>query len=167
MTEEVKILKAKRLDLPEILNIYSHYVLNTSACLDETVPSIKVYEELFDLLEEKDLPFFVAKIDDKVVGYCYAKPYRERSAYRYTVETSIYIDQNYTGKGIARKIFTKVYEQVKEQGYKQMIAVVVNQSSGYSDRFHKDMGFVESGRLIKVGYKFGKWLDVFLLQKEI
>lgn len=167
MTDNIEILKANIDDLKRIREIYAYYVENTCACFDETVPNEEYFLNLFEELNNKGLPFYIAKIDDKVVGYCYANNYRKRSAYRYSVETSIYIDHNFTGKGIARKVFAEVLREVKEQGYKQMIAVIVDQGSGYSDKFHKDMGFEEKGKLSKVGFKFNKWLDIYLMQKEL
>lgn len=167
MTDNLEIVRTEQTDLNEIRDIYAYYVMNTCACLDEIVPDKSHFISLLEELNSKKLPFYIGRLEGKVIGYCYANLYRQRSAYRYTVETSIYIHPEYTGRGLARKLFQHALDEVQSLGYKQMVAVVVNQESGFSDKFHKDMGFVEAGKLTKVGFKFNKWLDVYLLQKEL
>jgi len=168
MDEEIKIVKANINDLDGVLGIYKYYVENTEACFDEVTPDTQKIINLLNFIKSKRLPYYVAKINDKVIGYCYATQYRRRSAYKYTVESSIYIDTRYTGKGVARKLFDKVHQDVKDEGFKQIVAVVVDHKNNHaSKKFHKAMGFTEQGRLKKVGYKFDQWLDIILFQKEV
>lgn len=167
MTEEVKIIEAELSDIDEILDIYTYYVENTLSCFEENAPQKQKMINLLNFIRSKDLAFYVAKIDGKVVGYSYATQYRRRSAYKYTVESSVYLHPDFTGKGIAKKLLNKVIEDISAKGFKQMIAVVVVQDNRDSINFHKKMGFEKKGHLEKVGYKFGKWLDINLFQKSL
>jgi phosphinothricin acetyltransferase len=166
MSFEFKIREAKICDIKQIRDIFSYYVENTVTCLEEIVPSEDDLMENFSTIVGKNLPFYVALEDKKIVGYCYISPYRKRASYRYTVEDSIYIHPNYHKKGIARALLDKAITKCSATGYKQMVAVVVSESSD-SIRFHKSMGFEEVGRLNKVGFKKGQWLDTIFLQKEL
>lgn len=159
--------EAKVTDLAEVREIYAHYVKNTTASLDETPPSQDEMVDLYSLVLSKNLPFMVAKAEGKVVGFSYAQPFRKRSAYRYTVEESIYVHHEYLRNGIASDLLETVIKKCREVGYKQMVAVVVESDNDQSIEFHEAMGFVNQGRLVHVGYKQNQWLDIVLMQKEL
>lgn len=167
MSIDFTISEAKVSDLKEIRNIYDYYVVNTYATLDEKTPSEDEMLEIYSNVMGKNLPFLVAKHNDKVVGYCYAQAYRKRSAYRYTIEESIYVHKDFLRNGIATDLLGETMKRCKEIGYKQMIAVVIYSGNEQSVDFHESMGFVENGRLINVGYKFNNWVDTVLFQKEL
>jgi phosphinothricin acetyltransferase len=167
MSIDFTISEAKVSDLKEIRNIYDHYVLNTYATLDEKTPSEDEMLELYSNILGKNLPFLVAKHSNQVVGYCYSQPYRKRSAYRYTIEESIYVHKDFLRNGIATDLLSETMKKCKEVGYKQMIAIVIYSGNEQSVDFHESMGFVENGRLINVGYKFDTWVDTVLFQREL
>jgi phosphinothricin acetyltransferase len=123
--------------------------------------------DVYSMVMGKNLPFLVARSAGKVIGYCYGQPYRKRSAYRYTVEESTYVHKDFLRQGIASALLTETIKKCKEIGYKQMVAIVVYSGNDQSVEFHESMGFVERGRLLKVGFKFNQWLDTVLLQKEL
>ncbi len=161
------IQDAKVADLKPIREIYSYYVKETVTTLEENLPSEAQFLEVYEATLAKDLPFLVAKSAGKVLGYSYVLPYRKRSAYRYTLEDSIYIHKEFIGKGIGRALINELLKKCKSIGYKQIISVVVADENQNSYNFHKAQGFEERGRLIKVGFKFGRWHDTILMQKEI
>jgi L-amino acid N-acyltransferase YncA len=167
MSLDYKIEDAEIDDIEEIRDIYAHYVLNTTVNLDEIVPSLDELQETYELVVDKSLPYKVARHNGNVIGFAYAQPFRKRLAYRFTVENSIYVDKNFTGNGIAQALMSEIIEECKTDGYKQMIAVVVGDDNTPSINLHQKLGFVERGRLQKVGFKFGKWLDTLLFQKEL
>lgn len=167
MAIEFTIVDAKVSDLKQVCEIYAHYVKNTTASLEEKAPNHDEMVELYSFILGKNLPFVVAKYDNKVIGFCYAQPYRKRSAYRYTVEESTYVHKDYLRNGVGTDLLETVMQKCKEIGFKQIIANVVYFGNEESVEFHESMGFVERGRLLKVGYKFSQWLDTVLFQKEL
>lgn len=165
---EFTVQDAKVSDLEQIRQIYKYYVEETVSSLEEKLPPEQEFLEHFESIVSRDLPFLVAK-DKKgaVLGYTYVQPYRKRSAYRYTLEDSIYIHKDHLGKGVGRALIAELMKRSKAIGYKQIIAVVVASDNQNSLIFHKSQGFEEKGRLTKVGFKFGKWHDILLLQREL
>lgn len=164
--KKFEITEAKLSDIEGVREIYSHYVKNTVSSLEEIVPYLDQMVDVYSSIIAKNLPYLVAKEGDKVIGYCYVSPYRTRSAYRYTLEDSIYIHPDHLGQGAARALLGQVIEKSKEIGYKQIVAVVVSESDD-SVKFHQAMGFEIKGRLEKIGFKFGKWLDSIIMQREL
>ncbi len=162
------VLDSKVSDLAQVRAIYKHYVEETVSSLEEKLPSEQEFLEHFESIVSRDLPFLVAK-DKKgiVLGFTYVQPYRKRSAYRYTLEDSIYIHKDFIGKGVGRALICEIMKKCKQVGYKQLVAIVVASDNQNSIDFHKSQGFEEKGRLNKVGFKFGKWHDILLLQKEL
>jgi phosphinothricin acetyltransferase len=167
MTLEFTIEEAKVPDLDQIREIYTHYVKNTTASLEEKAPTSDDILELYSNIMAKNLPFIVAKAGGRILGYCYAQPYRNRSAYRFTAEESIYVHKDFLRNGIGAELLDAVIKKCKEIGYKQIVANVVYSGNEESIDFHESMGFVQRGRLINVGFKFNQWVDTVLMQKEL
>jgi L-amino acid N-acyltransferase YncA len=169
MIEQTYIIEDAEIDhIEEIRDIYAHYVLNTTSNLDEIVPSLDELQEIYESVVDKGLPYVVAKLpDETIIGFAYAAPYRKRLAYRFTVENSIYVHKDHLNKGVAQALMNEVINHCKLDGYKQMVAVIVGVDNVPSINFHKKLGFTERGHLEKVGFKFGKWLDTLLFQKEL
>ncbi|MGE0260849.1 MAG: N-acetyltransferase family protein, partial [Alphaproteobacteria bacterium] len=103
----------------------------------------------------------------RVVGYCYAAPFRTRSAYRFTLEDSIYLDPAEIGRGIGRKLLQPLIEQCAERGYRQMVAVIGGSETVASIRLHRALGFAPIGVLPAIGFKFGRWIDTVLMQRAL
>lgn len=112
-------------------------------------------------------PFVVLTVDGEIKGYALATPWRPKPAYRHTVETTVYLSPDATGKGHGRHLMTELLKRCKETGYRQVIAVVVASPDESSLRLHKSLGYEEAGRLRKVGWKQDQWLDTLLLQREL
>lgn len=151
-------------DFEEIHDIYKYYVENTVCSFEEVVPSV---EEMLDRWQTRtELPYLVVKYDDKVAGYAYASRYHTRSAYRYTVENSIYIHPDFIGKGIGKKLMVALIKACQKAEFKQIIARIVRQEND-SVHFHHKFDFFEKGVLERVGYKFGQWHNTVLMQCDL
>ena len=154
-------------DLAAITAIYGHHVLHGLASFEEIPPEA---EELMrrrqEILAER-LPYLVAERSGRVLGYCYASRYRTRSAYRFTLEDSIYIDAAEVGRGIGRALLGALIERCTELGYRQMVAVIGGSDQWPSIRLHEALGFTRTGLLTAVGFKFGGWVDTVLMQRPL
>jgi phosphinothricin acetyltransferase len=109
----------------------------------------------------------VAALDRRVVGFAYCSPYRERPAYRFTVEDSVYVEPAHSGRGIGRALLTAVVAECERRAYRQMVAVVGDSANAASIALHRGLGFVDMGVLRAVGYKHGRWLDTVFLQRGL
>jgi phosphinothricin acetyltransferase len=112
-------------------------------------------------------PWLCATLDGAVVGYAYAGPYRPRPAYRYTVEDSVYLAPLAQRRGIGAALLARLIDACTTRGDRQMIAVIGDSANAPSIALHERAGFVEAGRLRDVGHKFGRWLDIVLMQRAL
>jgi L-amino acid N-acyltransferase YncA len=121
----------------------------------------------YQKVREFGLPWLVAVEGAAVLGYAYADRFRERSAYRFTVENSIYIDPAFHRRGAGRALMRELIARCEKLGYRQMIAVIGDSANQASVGVHRAVGFVDIGVYKAVGLKFGRWLDVVLMQKTL
>lgn len=157
-------------DAPRLLDIYSHYVLNTAITFEYDVPS----EEEFRARIRGTLgyyPYFAAERDGKVVGYAYAGRFHPRKAYDYAAEGTIYIDKSAHRQGIGRELYTALELALKMQNVVNLIACIASTENedeyltNNSVNFHTHIGYTEVGRFRECGYKFGKWYDMIYMEK--
>lgn len=160
----VAIRVALDTDVDAIRAIYAHHVLHSLATFEEVPPSIDEMRRRRQAIVEQGLPYLVASIDGQVAGYCYASPYRPRSAYRYSIEDSVYLDPQWHGQGIGRALLVALIERCGQGPWRQMIAVVADSGSAASLTLHERLGFRRVGTLKSVGLKFGRWVDTELMQ---
>jgi len=154
-------------DLPAITAIYAHNVRFGTASFETDPPSLpEMIRRRADILA-KGLPFLVAEDAGAVLGYAYAGTYRPRPAYRNTVEDSIYLRPDMTGRGIGKALLSALIEACARLGYRQMIAVVGDSANLASIRLHQRCGFRLVGTLESVGFKHGSWLDSVFLQRAL
>jgi L-amino acid N-acyltransferase YncA len=154
-------------DVAVIAAIYRHHVLHGVASFEDIPPDDdEVARRRGELLGLR-LPYLVAERSGRVVGYCYASRYRARSAYRFTLEDSIYIDASEVGRGIGRVLLSTLLERCCELGYRQMVAVIGGSDQWPSIRLHEALGFTRAGLLPAVGFKFGSWIDCVLMQRAL
>ncbi|MBT2333730.1 N-acetyltransferase [Variovorax paradoxus] len=163
----VEILDAGPHHMPAIQAIYSHYVLHDLCSFEEEVPGVEQMRARRDDVLARGLPYLVAVEDGKVAGYAYASPYRSRSAYRHTVEESIYLAQGMQGRGIGKALLQEVIRRCTASGFTQMVAVIGNSANAGSRRVHEGLGFETVGVLRNVGFKFGQWVDTVLMQRAL
>ncbi|MEX2495760.1 MAG: N-acetyltransferase family protein [Woeseia sp.] len=154
-------------DAAAIAGIYSHHVLQGSASFETNPPGRKEMARRRAALLGRGMPYIVAERDGQVVGFAYAAPYHERPAYRSTVEDSLYVRADSMGMGIGRMLLSTLISDCKNLGFRQMVALIGDSDNAASIRLHESMGFRRVGTLRSVGFKFGRWLDVVQMQREL
>jgi phosphinothricin acetyltransferase len=154
-------------DAPVIAAIYAGHVLHGTASFELAPPTVDEMRQRMDALLRGGFPFVAACRDGALVGYAYAGPYRPRPAYRYTVEDSIYLAPEAQRQGIGSALLDRLVERCVARGDRQMIAAIGDSANGGSIAVHARAGFVEIGRLDKVGRKFERWLDVVFMQRAL
>lgn len=166
MEKDFEIRLAAKDDAAAILDIYAPYITDTTVTFECRVPSL----EEFTLRVEstlKKFPYLVAVGKDGVIlGYCYASPFRSRSAYDWDVETSIYVDMHHKHEGIGTALYQTIEKLLKLQNIVTMYACITSPNP-VSERFHAGMGYQTAGIFKNSGYKFGKWRDICWMQKTI
>ncbi|KAF2513916.1 GNAT family N-acetyltransferase [Flavobacterium foetidum] len=155
--------QASENDLQKILEIVNYSILHTTANYSYEIQTIEVQKKWFDDKKAKNLPVVVAEMDGEVVGFGSYGQFREKIGYQYTVEHSVYVVDNIIGKGIGSKLLTELIRLAKEQGYHVMIGAIDADNEG-SIAFHEKFGFVATGTIREVGYKFDHWLDLVFMQ---
>ena len=160
-------------DAKYLLDIYGYYVLNTAISFEEKVPTLLEFEDRIKNISAK-YPYLVATHDDgSIVGYAYAHAFGERSAYRFSVELSIYLARSERRRGLGRTLYEEMEKRLKTMGIKNMCACITSPRgeskyvSNDSINFHTKMGFSMVGKFVNIGYKFNEWIDVVWMQKEI
>ncbi len=163
MTTKAKIRAATKSDLPQILTIVNESIRNTVAIYDYDERTLEEQITWFDDKITFGFPVLVATLDELIVGFGSYGTFKSKTGYDATVEHSVYVSPEFIEKGIGRLILTSLIRSAKAQKLHVMIGYI-DASNEESINFHKKFGFVECGHLKQVGYKFGKWLDVKLMQ---
>jgi L-amino acid N-acyltransferase YncA len=149
---------ANKDDAPQIAAIYRPFCVDNCVSFETEAPGPDEMAARIDKIRAR-FPWLVDVRDGAVAGYAYASPHRERSAYRWVVEVTVYIHESYRGKGIGRALYTELFKRLKEQGlYRAYAGILIPNPA--SQGFHEAMGFEPVGVYKKVGYKLGAWLDV-------
>ncbi|MFD7499494.1 GNAT family N-acetyltransferase [Streptomyces sp. NPDC059850] len=161
------IRPATRADLRSVADIYAHYVQQTVITFDSTPPTVADWEERLDAFTGRGLPFLVADVSGAVAGYAYASPWRPKPAYQYTVEDTIYLAPDATGRGLGSALLESLITEATRAGKQRMIAVIADTGSDVSAALHRRFGFTDAGRLTAVGHKHGRWIDTLLLQRSL
>lgn len=154
-------------DIPAITSIYADAVRNGTASFELTPPAPDEMHRRWKALRDGDFPFLVAEHGSVVAGYAYAGPYRPRAAYRHSLESSVYVAPSKQGHGLGRRLMSEVIAIAEAQGYRQMIAVIGDETNTASRRLHVQLGFREVGILEHVGFKHGRWLGTVLMQRTL
>ncbi|TVR97716.1 MAG: N-acetyltransferase family protein [Rhodospirillales bacterium] len=154
-------------DIGRIRAIYAEHVAHGTGSFEEVPPDLAEMQARFEALQARELPFLVVEDRGQVQGFAYAAPFRPRSAYRYTVEDSIYIAPEATGRGLGRRLLAELIGQCTVLGYRQMVAVVGDSGNHRSIRLHESLGFRRTGTFTAVGFKFGRWLDAVFMQRSL
>jgi L-amino acid N-acyltransferase YncA len=164
-------------DIAAIAAIYGHHVLHGVASFEEVPPTVEEMARRRGDILARGFPYLVAERPGgppngpdgggKVVGYCYAGPYRARVGYRFSIEDSIYIDPTAIGRGVGRALLAAVIDDVTRQGYRQMIAVIGGSETLPSIRLHAALGFTQIGVFPAIGFKFGRWIDSVYMQRAL
>jgi phosphinothricin acetyltransferase len=167
-TFEYTIRPAEAADLPHIREIYNHYVMNSTVTFDEKPMTLVALRKKFAAVEKLGYPYIVAvSPSGQILGYAYVYPWKEKAAYRFTVENSIYLGPASTGKGLGKVLLGELLTRSKAAGVKEIIAVIADKGAEGSVKIHKDFGFKDVGHMGKVGFKFGRWLGTYMMQKSL
>ena len=162
------IRDATETDIPDMLEIYNHYVANSTVTFDEDALTLKELRSKFRHMAKLGYPWLVAESPShQILGYAYVSQWKPKAAYRFTVEDSIYLGPASTGKGLGRVLMAALLDAAKAAGIKEIIAVIADRGAEASIAMHKNFGFKEIGHMGKVGFKFDRWLGTVLLQKSL
>jgi L-amino acid N-acyltransferase YncA len=159
----ITIRPARETDLPEILDIYNHVILHTTAVYTYEPHTLDMRKAWFDDKVRDGYPVFVAEEAGHVVGLSTYGPFRAWPAYKYTVENSVYVAAGQRGKGVARLLMNPLIDSARAHHYHAIIASI-DATNEASLRLHRSFGFEEVAHFREVGYKFGRWLDLKFLE---
>lgn len=160
------VRSASPADAEAVAAIYAHHVLTGTASFDTDPPAVSFWTAKIGAILRRGWPFLVAEVEGIVVGYAYASQFRDRPAYGRTCEDSIYVAAGQTGQGIGTVLLAALVAAARARGFEQMIAVIGGAEPA-SVALHAKAGFVEAGRMRKVGRKFGKVLDTLYMQRDL
>ena len=163
----ITIRPAESVDLGAITAIYADAVVRGLGTFEETPPDLAEMAQRYHALTSDGLPYLVAAEDNHILGFCYAGPFRPRSAYRHTVEDSIYVLDGQRGRGVGHLLLSGLIDTCTAIGKRQMIAVVGDSSNTASVMLHRRLGFRLSGLLYAVGFKAGNWVDCVMMQRAL
>lgn len=153
-------------DLPAITALYAREVVGGTATFETEAPDLAEMTRRLEAVRSHDLPWLVATIDGRFAGY--ASPFRPRPAYRYGVEVSIYVDEQARRGGVGRALLEALVARTRDRGLRHLIgAVSDSDTSTASIVLHRALGFRDAGVYRQVGWKFGRWLDVTLMQLDL
>lgn len=156
---------AKPADASPVLAIYTPYILNTAFTFETEVPSIENFEHRIISYQE-DWPWLVYESEGVIAGYAYATKHRERAAYQWCVESSVYVHDNFQQKGIAKALYTALFKILKYQGCRNVYAGITLPNDK-SVNFHKAFGFTKIADYTNIGYKLNKWNTVSWWQLQL
>src|SRR3954471_1645803 len=163
----VEIRPATAADLPAVTEIYEHAVRFGTATFELIPPDLAEMTRRFNALTDGGFPYLAASVDGDVIGYAYARPYRPRPAYRFTVENSVYLKPSIHRRGIGLQLMQRLIAESEARGYRQMVAVIGDSANAGSIGVHTRCGFAMSGTFYNVGFKFGRWLDTVMMQRAL
>lgn len=146
-------------DAEEIITIYNHFVLNTTVTFEtRAIKALEMRNRIEQTLAS-GLPWLTVVDEHKVIGYCYASPWKGRSAYQHSVEVTVYIHNDYHGLGLGKMLYQKMFEQLETQGIHTVIAGIALPNAK-SVALHEKLGMQKVAHFQQVGRKFDRWIDV-------
>jgi phosphinothricin acetyltransferase len=163
----MEIRTATEADIPDIQSIYAHHVLHGAGTFEEEPPSVEEMASRFAKVRDQGWSWLVATDATGVLGYAYYTQFRDRSAYRYCVEDSVYVREDVRGQGVGKALVARLIEDAAARGMRQMIAVIGDSENVGSIGVHASLGFQMVGTLRSAGVKFGRWVDVVSMQRPL
>ena len=154
-------------DIARVQDIYAFHVLHGLASFEEKPPSAEELARRCAEIRARGLPYLVAERDGEIAGYSYAAPYRARSAYRFTVENSVYVDHRLRRSRVGHALLSTLIARCSSGDWRQMVAIIGDSGNVASIALHQRLGFQMAGTLHAVGYKFGRWVDSVLMQRAL
>ena len=163
--ETITLRQARLEDAQAILDIYAPYIRNTNIAFEYEVPTLPEFRKRMEEIME-GYPYLICEINGAAAGYAYAHRYKERAAYQWDAELSVYLDERYARRGIGRAFYTALMEILKEQNVRNVYGIVTSPNPP-SEALHTAMGFRLFGVSRKTGYKLGRWIDVSGFERPI
>jgi len=167
MTPSLLIRPSVATDMAAITRIYAHAVNHGTGTFELDAPDESAMAQRRAAVLDNGLPWLVAERDGAVLGYAYANHFRPRRAYRFCLEDSIYLADDARGRGVGRLLLAELMARCEAAGARQMLAVIGDSANGGSIGVHRALGFEHTGVLKASGWKFGRWLDVVLMQRAL
>jgi phosphinothricin acetyltransferase len=162
------IRDANAADVPAITEIYAHHVLHGTGTFEEEPPTEAEMAERLARVQGRGWAWLVAEAPaDTVLGYAYFAQFRERSAYRHTAENAIYVRNDVRGQGVGKALVEALLDRAESAGFRQMLAVIGDSENTGSIGLHVSLGFRQVGVMRSVGVKFGRWVDVVMMQRSL
>lgn len=158
---------AKKEDMAPLLDIYNYEVENSTATFDLNPKTIEQWSEWFNAHNVDNHPLIVAEIDSAVAGYASLSSYREKEAYKSTVELSVYVHKDYRRKGVATSLMKEIIRMAKEDSTIHTIVSVITSENEVSAQLHYKMGFTYCGTIHQVGEKFSRYLDISNFELQV
>jgi L-amino acid N-acyltransferase YncA len=154
-------------DLPALEAIYAHHVLHGTGSFELEPPSLEEMTRRREDVLRNGFAYLVAEHEGEPVGYAYVNFFRTRPAYRNTVENSIYVRNDQRGRGVGRQLLMALLARCEAMGVRQVLAVIGDSANTGSIALHASCGFRFAGTLRSTGWKFERWLDTVLMQREL
>ena len=166
MNSNITLRPVAETDAETIARIYNHYVTETTVSFETEALSTDEMLQRIRMIYAK-YPYFVAEEEGRVVGYCYVHQWKERAAYCHTLEVTIYLEPEHTERGLGRIMMEHLLDACRKMPDCKNLIACITEENHESLEFHKRMGFEKVSHFKKVGYKFGKWLDVVDMEYEL
>ena len=163
----VTIRDARAADMAAVQAIYAHHVHHGFGTFEEEPPTLDDIRARHAVIVGAGMPWLVAEVGGRVAGYAYAGPFRARAAYRFTVEDSIYVGEDFARKGVGRVLLAALIARCEAGPWRQMLAVIGDSGNDGSVGLHRALGFSHLGTMKAVGFKHGRWVDVVMMQRPL
>lgn len=157
--ENCSVRSVSAADSAVLAEIYNHYVRHTVVTFEEVEVTAEQMLERINSITSASLPWLVAEVSGQVVGYAYAGKFRNRSAYRFTAEATVYLEKNAGGQGIGTKLYQVLLHQLKQRNFHSVVGIVALPNEA-SIKLHEKFNFKKIGHFSEVGFKFNRWVDV-------
>jgi phosphinothricin acetyltransferase len=152
-------------DMASVTSIYAHFVRTSTASFELTPPDLPEMLRRRQSVLDHGLPYLVAELEGYIVGYTYASQFRPREGYRFTVEDSIYVRADCVGYGVGRRLLSSLIQGCEAAACHRMVACICGKNP-VSVALHASQGFTPVGTMPEVGFKFGEWIDMSLMQRS-
>jgi L-amino acid N-acyltransferase YncA len=152
-------------DMGQVTAIYQHAVINFAATYELEAPSLEEMTKRRATVLRRGFPYIVAEDAGDILGFAYGNMFRERMAYRFMVEDSIYLSPQAQRRGVGSALLGELMAQCTQRGFRQMVAIIGDSENSLgSIGVHRRLGFQETGKMVGSGFKFGRWLDTMVMQ---
>ncbi|HEY7854175.1 MAG TPA: GNAT family N-acetyltransferase [Aquiluna sp.] len=164
---EIEIRSVRFEDLPQIRDIYNYFIRNTVITFDDKPLDLHYWQDKQAMLEKFDLPFIVMMKGPELIGFAYVAPWRAKAGYLKVVENQIYLLPSATGRKLGGTLMQALIDRCRDQGIKEVIAVIADRGAGASIALHKKFGFKDNGHLANVAVRFGKPIGSHLYSLQL